>query len=71
MSLAIACWIKDTVFQTSYKDAEYKKAMLVSMVKSNTILDTTIRGLSGPNKMTQMKQEAISNFNEYGWIYKG
>jgi len=71
MSLAIACWIKDTVFQTSYKDAEFKKVLLNSMVRANTVLDTTIRGLSGPNKMNQLKQEAINTYNEFGWIYKG
>jgi hypothetical protein len=59
------------VFQTSYKDAEFKKVLLNSMVRANTVLDTTIRGLSGPNKMNQLKQEAINTYNEFGWIYKG
>ena len=28
MSLAIACWVRDTALETSERDVEYKRAML-------------------------------------------
>ena len=71
MSLAIACWIKDTVFQTSYRETEIKRALLDGIQKSNTILNTTIHGMSGYNKNDMMRKEAISMASQYGWIFRG
>ncbi len=35
MSLAIACWVRDTALQTNQRDVEYKKAMLGWNVHEN------------------------------------
>ncbi len=71
MSLAIACWVKDTVFQTSYKDAEFKKAMLSGITKTSTILDTSIKGMNSFNKLNSARNEYNSIANQFNWIFKG
>ena len=72
MSLAIACWIKDTVFQTNQRELEYKKAMLTSLVKTNTMMDTKIPGMLGYNKdLSVSLNEAKQQYQNFFWVYKG
>jgi hypothetical protein len=72
MSLAIACWIKDIVFQTNQRELEYKKAMLTSLVKTNTMIDTKIPGMAGYNKDLSISiNEAKQQYQNYFWVYKG
>lgn len=72
MSLAIACWVKDTVFQTNQRELEYKKAILTSFVKSNTMMDTKIPGMQGYNKdLTISRNEAKQQYEQFFWVYKG
>ena len=52
MSLAIAtCWVRDTVLQENVRDLQYRRAVLNSMVVSNTKLNTTIPGMEGYKKV--------------------
>jgi hypothetical protein len=69
MSLAIACWVRDTALITNQRDIEYKKSFLNSMIKSNSILDTTIPGMTG-NKAGQAADE-IKKRKEFIWLLKG
>jgi hypothetical protein len=69
MSLAIACWVRDTALVMNQRDAEYKKVFLSSMAKSSTILDTTIPGMRG-NK-NQSAQETLKERREFAWLLKG
>jgi hypothetical protein len=72
MSLAIACWVKDTVFQTNQRELEYKKAMLTGFTKSNTMFDTKIPGMQGYNRDLSVSiQKAKQEYEQYFWIYKG
>lgn len=73
MSLAIACWIRDTVITVSKKDAKYAAAMLNSMVVSNTRLNTTIPGQQGFKKeeMYDKIDRERQNQSEFFWLYKG
>jgi hypothetical protein len=72
MSLAIACWIKDTVFQTNQRELEYKKAMLTSLVKTNTMIDTKIPGMTGYNKdLSISRNQAKQQYDQFFWVYKG
>jgi hypothetical protein len=73
MSLAIACWIRDTVVTVSKRDAKYAKAMLDSMIYTNTKMNTTIKGMHG-YKQSEIheKVEAERQMQkEYAWLYKG
>ena len=47
MALAIACWVRDTAIIASRRGEELQKAMLNSMVYTNTILNTNIKGQAG------------------------
>jgi len=73
MSLAIACWVRDTVITSSKRDIKYTTAMLESMVIANTSLNTTIPGMHGFKKddmYDKVQQERI-NQEEFMWLYKG
>jgi len=69
MSMAIGCWVRDTALVTNQRDMEYKKVFLNSMTKSNTILDTTIPGMTGNKSKAAEKQ--IKDRQEFGWLFKG
>ena len=73
MSLAIACWVRDTVITSSKRDIKYTTAMLESMVIANTSINTTIPGMHGFKKddmYDKVQQERI-NQEEFMWLYKG
>ncbi len=44
MALAIGCWIRDTALQVNKREVEYQKAMINSMYKSDSTMNTTIKG---------------------------
>jgi len=73
MSLAIACWVRDTVITASKRDARYAKAMLDGMIFTNTKLNTTIKGMHGhQSKEMHDKIERERQIQaEYHWLYKG
>ena len=73
MSLAIACWVRDTVITSCKKDVQYAKAMLDSMVYSNTKMNTAIKGMHGykRDEMHDRLDEQRKIQSEYGWLYKG
>jgi len=73
MSLAIACWVRDTVITTSKRDIEYATAMLEGMVVANTSLNTAIPGMHGfkNHDMYDKIEEQKKNQSEFFWLYKG
>lgn len=73
MSLAIGCWIRDTAITTSDRDSRYAKAMLDGILVSNTKMGTTISGMHGHKKdseLDNMRQQK-NNMEEFSWLYKG
>ena len=72
MSLAIACWVRDTALTENEKDAAYKKAMLGGLMKSTTTMNTQIKGQKFYNESFNEKhEEEIKKTKEFFWIYKG
>ena len=72
MSLAIACWVRDTALTESEKDMAYKKAMLGGVFKSTTTMNTQIKGQKFYNETFEQKhEEEIKKTKEFLWIYKG
>lgn len=64
MSMAIACWVRDTALVSNQRDAEYKKALLNAMTTSKTQLNTAVPGMVNygkPDGVKQMK-EIMTNF---------
>ena len=50
MAIAIGCWVRDTAIVENQRDLEYKKALLGSIIKSNSILDTSVPGMINRSK---------------------
>jgi len=72
MSLAIACWVKDTALTENQLDIEYKKAMIGGLMKSTTTLNTQIKGQEGYDQtFVEKHEEELKNMKEFFWIYKG
>ena len=69
MAFAIGCWVKDTVYTTNQRAAEYNKAFLSTMTKSNSQLNTSIPGMVG-YKINKKSQE-IEKTKEFLWLLKG
>ena len=75
MSLAIACWVRDTALNVSRTDVEYTKAMVSSIMVANTRIQTTVPGQAGYNK--KYSSDAVNTkdlkefYNNYNWLYKG
>jgi len=76
MSLAIACWVRDTALVANKRAEEYNKACLDSMVVANTKMNTKIPGQIGYNKELDHdrgteRERAMREHMEYSWLYKG
>ena len=72
MSLAIACWVRDTALTENEKDVAYKKAMLGGLMKSTTTMNTQIKGQKFYNETFEQKhEEEKKKMKEFFWIYKG
>lgn len=72
MSLAIACWVRDTALQVNERDTAYKKAILNSMYLNKTTMNTAIKGMDGYGTDIKEKQKNAKNEMEhFSWIYKG
>ena len=72
MSLAIACWIRDTALQISQKELNYQKAFVDSIIVSKTRMNTRIAGQIGydGDSIYSKKSEAREAYKNYGWIIK-
>lgn len=72
MSLAIACWVRDTALSENERDMAYKKAMLGGVFKSTTTMNTQIKGQKFYNETFYEKHaEEIEKTKDFLWIYKG
>jgi hypothetical protein len=73
MACSIACWIRDTVYATNQRTADYHKAFLSSMSTTNKSLNTSIPGMIGYEKLKreQKLQKAASQQEEFLWLLKG
>ena len=70
ISLAIACWVRDTALVTSKRELEYKRAFLDAMIFTNTKIDTKLPGMKGYKKEynnDKIKEE----HDKYSWLLKG
>ena len=69
MAFAIGCWVKDIAFEVNQKDMEYKKAFLNCMKKSDTIINTRIRGQHGYKEI--IKDDEKRKYLDHIWLLKG
>ena len=77
MSLAIACWVRDTALTVSQRDIEYTKAMFNAITVANTKVQTKIPGQIGYNGNYSMDEKRVNQkelkefYKMYDWLYKG
>ena len=72
MSLAIACWVRDTALTVNQRNVEYKQACLDSMFFTTTRQNTQIPGQIGYDKdYVQKTAEQVREYQEYSWLLKG
>jgi hypothetical protein len=73
MSLAIACWVRDTALSVNQREIQYQKAMMSAITTSSRKLHTTITGMQGHNQVKgdNMTADAKKQIKEFMWVYKG
>ena len=76
MSLAIACWVRDTAILANNRSVEYSKACLDAMIVTNTKISTKIPGQMGYNNSLDMekglkKENTAKQYQDFMWLYKG
>tara|TARA_R110000824_G_scaffold16596_5_gene68700 strand:- start:3508 stop:5085 length:1578 start_codon:yes stop_codon:yes gene_type:complete len=70
MALAIGCWVRDTALTVNKKELEYQKAMLDSIVTTNSSFTTTIAGMAG-HKRENGLFEQFQETQDLSWLFKG
>ena len=74
MACAIGCWVRDTAIIENQRDSAYKKAMLGAIMRSDSVLDTSIPGMLGRSKSRDLdikKTEAQRQQEKHSWLLKG
>jgi hypothetical protein len=74
MACAIGCWVRDTAIIENQRDVAFKKAMLGSIIRSDSVLDTSIPGMLGRSKSRELdikKTEAEKQYEKHSWLLKG
>tara|TARA_A200000159_G_scaffold164859_1_gene196824 strand:- start:3746 stop:5332 length:1587 start_codon:yes stop_codon:yes gene_type:complete len=73
MSLAIACWVRDTALVSNQRDLEYKKAMMGAMTTTKKILNTKISGMVGYDgtKYQNEVNQAQELMKSFPGLFKG
>jgi hypothetical protein len=78
MSLAIACWVRDTALVANQRDIEYKRALLGAMITSNTKMETKVGGMLGYKKEydygimdTTDIDSKKKEMEKFSWLFKG
>ena len=74
MSLAIACWVRDTALEVSERDVEYKKAMLDGMFCASKTINTAIKGMNEYQRRETFEEKYEKEINvtkDFPWIFKG
>jgi hypothetical protein len=70
LSMAIACWVRDTALITSQRDVDYSKAMLNAVSKSSNEFEVKVSGQIGYNKVKK-KEDVRREMEPFFWIMKG
>ena len=74
MSLAIACFVRDTALEVNKRDVEYQKAILDSMYIRGKELNTAIPGMGEHQrnqKFEKKYEKEIQQAKELVWLFKG
>jgi len=72
MSLAIACWVRDTAIQSNFRELNYQKAFANAIYTVKTTINTQLKGQHGyrRNNAADLMSEAEDHWGQYKWIIK-
>lgn len=73
MACSIGCWVRDTALIENQRNVEYKKAMINSMISTNTTINTSISGMHSYKKdgIFDKISQTKKNQEQYPWLFKG
>ena len=73
IACAIGCWVRDTALMNNQRDIEYSKAFIGSILKTNSEIDTRIRGMIGKKdlKLQEQMNRQTKAYQEFPWLFKG
>ena len=74
MSIAICCWVRDTALNANKREAAYTKALLTSMMKANSKINTLLPDQQGYKKneaLDPFKEDIVKKYQELNWLIKG
>ena len=73
ISMAIACWVRDTALEINKKDLEYKKAMVDAMKLNSRKIQTTIPGMEGHRQdvWNEKAKKEMNDHKNFIWLIKG
>jgi hypothetical protein len=74
MSIAICCWVRDTALNANKREAAYTKALLTSMMKANSKINTLLPEQAGYKKnqaLDPFKEDIVKKYQELNWLIKG
>lgn len=69
LSLAIACWVRDIAVINSQKDVVLHTAMLNTISKSNSHINTSISGMNSYKEIERQTNKNI--YKDFLWLIKG
>lgn len=70
MSLAIACWVRDTAVINNERSLEYSRAFLNAISNTRNILNTSIPGMQKYEHAQKLQQQQ-SVYKQFAWLLKG
>jgi hypothetical protein len=70
MSMAIACWVRDTAIIQNHRELESKKALIGAMINANKSFNTTMSGMIKYEKNVELETKRKQYF-EHLWVIKG
>jgi hypothetical protein len=70
MSMAIACWVRDTAIINNERNLEYSKAFLNAITKNNSSMNTTIPGMAQYER-SQRLRDVQQQYSQFSWLFKG
>tara|TARA_X000001388_G_C2233301_1_gene124104 strand:- start:1515 stop:3098 length:1584 start_codon:yes stop_codon:yes gene_type:complete len=73
MACAIGCWVKDTALSSNERSVAYQKAFLNSITSTNRMMNTSIPGMAGYEKLEKDKKlkNQMDEYRDHLWLLKG
>ena len=73
MATAIGCWVRDTAYSVNQRDIEYQKAFLSSLSSTDKVLNTSIPGMLGYEKVKREHKLEVKRkeYEDFSWLLKG